>query len=87
MTATQNGDRGQETAAYGSLGNTYQLLGDYRKAIEYHKKHLKIAIEIGDRDGEREACGNLGTAYQSLCDYRKAIEYHKKTFKNCKRNW
>ena len=56
-TATQNGDLGQETAAYESLGNTYQLLGDYRKAIEYHKKHLKIAIETGDRDGEGEAYG------------------------------
>ena len=28
------------------LGNAYQSLGDYRKAIEYHEKHLKIAIEM-----------------------------------------
>ena len=27
-------------------------LGDYRKAIEYHEKVLKIAIEISDRAGE-----------------------------------
>ena len=56
-------------------------LGDYRKAIEYHEKHLKIAIEIGDRGGEGRAYGNLGNAYQSLGDYRKAIEYYEKHLK------
>ena len=80
-TATQNGDRGQETAAYGSLGNAYKSLGDYRKAIKYYKKHLKIAIETGDRDGKGGSYGNLGNAYRSLGDYRKAIEYHEKHLK------
>ncbi|XP_044171785.1 tetratricopeptide repeat protein 28-like, partial [Acropora millepora] len=56
-------------------------LGDYRKAIKYHEKHLKIAIEIGDRGGEGGAYGNLGNAYQSLGDYRKAIKYHQKHLK------
>ncbi|XP_044180415.1 tetratricopeptide repeat protein 28-like, partial [Acropora millepora] len=50
-------------------------------AIEYHEKHLKIAIEIGDRGGKGGAYGNLGNAYQSLGDYRKAIEYHEKHLK------
>ena len=35
--------------AYGNLGKSYQSLGDYQKAIDYHNKRLKIAIEIGDR--------------------------------------
>ena len=43
---------------YGNLGNAYLSLGDFRKAIEYHEKHLKIAIEIGDRAGEGRANGN-----------------------------
>ena len=34
--------------AYGNLGKSYQSLGDYQKAIDYHNKRLKIAIEIGD---------------------------------------
>ena len=45
------------------ISNAYQSLGDYRKAIEYHEKRLKIAIEIGDRAGEGRAYGNLGNAY------------------------
>ena len=80
------GDLAGEGGAYGNLGIAYQSLGDNRKAIEYHEKLLKIAIEIGDLAKEGQAYGNLGVAYQSLSDYRKAIEYHKKKFENCKRN-
>ena len=57
------------------------MLGDYRKAIEYQEKQLKIAIEINDRDGEGRAYGNVGNAYQSLGDYGKAIEHQDKQLK------
>ncbi|XP_074627332.1 uncharacterized protein LOC141885317 [Acropora palmata] len=53
-------------------------LGDFRKAIEYHERHLKVAREVGDRVGEGNAYGSLGSAYRSLGDFRKAIEYHEK---------
>ena len=56
-------------------------MGGFRKAIEYHEKHLKIAIEIGNREGEGRAYGNLGNAYCSLGDFRKAIEYQEKHLK------
>ena len=79
--AREIGDRGGEGRAYGGLGNAYQSLGDYRKAIEYHEKHLKIAREIGDRGGEGRGYGSLGNAYVSLGDYQKAIEYHEKHLK------
>ena len=55
--------------------------GDFRKAIEYHEKLSKIAIEIGDRAGEGGAYGNLGNAYERLGDFRKAMEYHEKCLK------
>ncbi|XP_067023823.1 tetratricopeptide repeat protein 28-like [Acropora muricata] len=54
---------------------------DFRKAIEYHGKHLKIAREVGNQAGEGGAYGNLGNAYFSLGDFRKAIEYHEKHLK------
>ena len=60
-------------------------LGDSRKSIECHEKHLKIAIEIGDRRGEGAAYGNLGNCYQSLGDYRKSIEYHEKHLRIAKK--
>ena len=55
--------------------------GDSGGAIEYHEKHLKIALERGDRNGEGKAYGNVGIAYRSLGDYPKAIEYHEKHLK------
>ena len=54
-TALDYGNRDREGRAYGSLGNEYQSLGNYRRAIKYHEKHLKIATETGDRGGERRA--------------------------------
>ena len=85
--AREIGDQAGEGAAYGNIGNAYRSLGDYRKAIEYHEKRLKIAKEICDRDGEAGAYGNLGNAYQSLADYQKAIECHEQLLKIEKRNW
>ena len=79
--AIEIGDRAGEGQGYGNLGIAYFSLGDFRKAIEYHEKHLKIAIEIGDRSGEGLASANMGIAYRSLGEFRKAIKYHKKDLK------
>ena len=58
----KSGDRAGEKKVYGNLGNAYDSLGDYRKAIDYREKHSKIAKEIGDRAGEGGPYGNLGNA-------------------------
>ena len=59
-----------------ALGIAYYSLGDFRKAIEYHKRYLKISKEVGDRAGEGAAYCNLGVAYRNLGEFQKAIEYH-----------
>ncbi|MBI5819219.1 MAG: DUF4062 domain-containing protein, partial [Verrucomicrobia bacterium] len=74
--AREIGDRQNEGAALGNLGNAYDDLSDARKAIEYHELWLVIAREIGDRRGEGNALGNLGLAYADLGDVRKAIEFY-----------
>lgn len=38
-----------EAQACYSLGNTYTLLQDYERAIDYHLKHLVIAQDLNDR--------------------------------------
>ena len=72
------GDKAGEGRAYGNLGNSYQSLGDFHKAIQYHECHLQVVKQVGDQAGEGRAYGNLGNAYQSLGDCHKAIEYHKR---------
>ena len=75
----RNNDKIGESKCYTNLGNAYQSLGDYGKAIEYNEKSLEIFKDIGDRAGESSCYTNLGNAYDSLGDYGKAIEYHEKS--------
>ena len=72
--AIQIGDRAGEGQAYGNLGNAYKLLGDFRKAIEYHEKHLKIAIQIGDRAKEGGSYHNIGDGYSELGQFDIAVD-------------
>ena len=72
-----------------ALGIAYYSLGDFRKAIEYHERHLKISKEVGDRAGEGKAYGNLGNAYDSLGDLQKAVQCYKNSviaFDHIRRN-
>ena len=64
----------KEEPKYGNLGNAYRSLGDYRKAIEYLEKHLKIAIEIGDQVREGMAYHNIGSIYLSLEQFENAVD-------------
>ena len=68
------GDRAGEGKSCANLGNAYDSLGDFQKAIEYHKRDLEIAKEVGDKAGEGISYCNLGNAYESLGDFKKAIE-------------
>lgn len=73
------GDRAAQGRAYGNLGNTHYLLGNFRKAVISHEQRLLIAKEFGDRAAERRAYSNLGNAYIFLGDFEMAAEYYKKT--------
>jgi CHAT domain-containing protein/Tfp pilus assembly protein PilF len=67
--------RNGEGNALGNLGNAYNSLGQYPKAIEFYQQSLVIEKEISDRRGEGSLLGNLGVAYRSLGQYQKAIEF------------
>ena len=76
--AKQLSDKALEAQACYSLGNTYTLLKDYEKAIEFHMKHLKIAQELEDRVGEGRACWSLGNAHTALGKNEEAIQFASK---------
>jgi tetratricopeptide (TPR) repeat protein len=69
-------DKRAQGNALSELGIIHSLLGEVKKAIEYHEQALAIAREIGDRRGEGNALGNLGLAYAALGEARKAIDYY-----------
>ncbi|MBE9226229.1 tetratricopeptide repeat protein [Phormidium sp. LEGE 05292] len=64
-----------------SLGNSYEFLGEYYLAIDYHKNSLKIYQEISDRKGQAYSLGNIGNAYYWLGEYHKAIDSHHQSLK------
>ena len=66
-------DQAGEGSSYANLGNAYHCLGDFKKAIDYHERYLKIAKEVRDRAGEGRSYANLGNNYHSLGDFKKAI--------------
>ena len=84
-TTTVNGNIGDPFVNFKdfqhALGIAYYSLGDFRKAIEYHERHLKISKEVGDRAGEGKRTVILATPTDNLGDFQKAIEYHERHLK------
>ncbi|XP_074688793.1 G-protein-signaling modulator 2 isoform X4 [Strix aluco] len=76
---TKLGDRAAQGRAFGNLGNTHYLLGNFRSAVLAHEQRLLIAKEFGDRSAERRAYSNLGNAYIFLGEFETASEYYKRT--------
>jgi CHAT domain-containing protein len=76
--AEKLGDLNYLSAIYTDLGNEYNSLGNYQKAVEFHTKALQVDIQIGDKKGEGSDYGNLGISYKSLGDYPKATEFQSK---------
>ncbi|KAL0965503.1 hypothetical protein UPYG_G00282170 [Umbra pygmaea] len=73
------GDRAALGRAYGNLGNTHYLLGNFVEAIKFHRQRLSIAKEFGDKAAERRAYSNLGNALIFLGQFNTATEYYRKT--------
>ncbi|GCA75956.1 lipopolysaccharide assembly protein B [Microcystis aeruginosa NIES-2520] len=58
------------------LGSCYRSLGQYEKAITYHRQCFYISKEIEDWQGVATSLCGLGNCYKSLGQYEKAIFYH-----------
>ncbi|XP_029467870.1 G-protein-signaling modulator 1 [Rhinatrema bivittatum] len=73
------GDRAAQGRAYGNLGNTHYLIGNFSEAITFHNERLAIAKEFGDKAAERRAYSNLGNAHIFQGKFDVSAEYYKKT--------
>jgi tetratricopeptide (TPR) repeat protein len=57
------------------IGNSYDYLGNYPKAMEAYLQALKINDKIGNLDGKQRNTGNIGFVYLLQEDYRQALNY------------
>ncbi|VVC93774.1 unnamed protein product [Leptidea sinapis] len=62
------------SAIYSQLGNAYFYLGDYSKAMQYHKHDLTLARTMNDKLGEAKASGNLGNTLKVMGKFSEAIQ-------------
>ncbi|PSN35366.1 G-protein-signaling modulator 2 [Blattella germanica] len=61
------------SAIYSQLGNAYFYLGDYVKAMQYHKHDLTLARTMGDKLGEAKSSGNLGNTLKVMGKFDEAM--------------
>lgn len=61
------------------LGVAYYKKGEYKRAVELHKKSLEIFIELEDKHGIAQTYNYLGLVYYKQGDWEKAIEVYKKS--------
>lgn len=61
--AQKTGNQKWASVASQNAGIAYNTIGDHEKAVEYHLKHLELAVALGDATGQKEANENI-----SLCE-------------------
>ncbi|MCW3104386.1 MAG: protein serine/threonine phosphatase [Bacteroidetes bacterium] len=69
-----------------NIGSVYIAQHDFKKALEYHFKALKMREEnvkngIGSKEDISMSYGNIGQAYYYLNDFTKAMEFYNKSLR------
>ena len=70
-----------ETNALNTIGASYQVKGNYLKAIEFYQQSLKIREELKDQKGVSSSLANIGSIYISIRDFNKALDYQQRGLK------
>uniref|UniRef100_A0A1L8DLR2 Putative g-alpha gtpase interaction protein n=1 Tax=Nyssomyia neivai TaxID=330878 RepID=A0A1L8DLR2_9DIPT len=60
------------SAIYSQLGNAYFYLGEYSKAMDFHKLDLTLARSMNDKLGEAKSSGNLGNTLKVMGKFDEA---------------
>lgn len=66
------------SSIYGTIGNLYNIQGDYHRAVEYYTKALRIFEKYGWKESMFITYNNIGELYVSMENYKQAEIIHKK---------
>eukprot|EP00117_Sycon_ciliatum_P039195 scpid56873/ scgid29009/ Tetratricopeptide repeat protein 29 len=69
-------DTRAEGLAHYRLGNMYQSISNFEKAVDHHKAYLEKSRHCQDQQGLAAACEALALANESLERWDEAINYH-----------
>ncbi len=70
--------------AHLAMGNGYQFLGDFWRALDHFNQSLKTAKEAGEKGREGVALIGIGNVYTTLGEHQKALEFHKAAYEFAK---
>jgi serine phosphatase RsbU (regulator of sigma subunit) len=70
-----------ETKALNTIGASYQVKGNYLKAIEFYQQSLKIREELKDLKGISSSLANIGSIYINIGEFKKALDYQLRSLK------
>ena len=70
-----------EAGCLDQIGNVYNTLGNYPKAMEVYLEALKIREKINNVEGIASSLRHIGGIYYGQGEYRKAFEYWSKSKK------
>ena len=74
----QNGDEYFATHAFINLGICQYRMGNFRKAIELHRKALKLSIKLKQKKLEGYTWGNIGNVLYSAKKSKHALSFQKR---------
>ena len=77
--ALQNNSFKQASGHLNELAFLYWNHNDFRKAIEFYEKSLKLNNGLGNENGEAMIYSNLGLLYADIKNYEKSYESFQKT--------
>ena len=67
--------------ALNTQGVSFAIRANYKDALIYYKKSLKIYEETGDKKGIASMINNIGLNYNYQSNYEEALIYYKKSLK------
>jgi len=69
------GDKKGMGDSLNNLGVIYDIMENYKKALEFHKRSLNICEELDDKWGICKSLNYIGTTYLFQFNYEYAIKY------------
>ncbi|XP_078338565.1 uncharacterized protein LOC111134473 isoform X3 [Crassostrea virginica] len=74
MVEGADGDKKQMAVIFQNLGATFNFLGNYQKAVEYHEKASDMYAQLRNRSSQGQCFANMAFAYSQLGDISNAGE-------------
>ncbi len=68
-----------EAKALNTIGASYQVKGNYLKAIEFYQQSLKVSESSGEMRRVASSLANIGSLYINIGEFEKALDYQNKS--------